>query len=120
MSVLWINVPDVAGPASDRAFIEKNSIALLSGPDGPIDNASDGWLGNFSTNEAICKSGLWNVNYVDYRYNRRFLKVFEKYIDAVAGRCPMPDNSIAPKDWYTADKGKDSRGQMFLFGEEDV
>ncbi len=117
MSILWINVPDVAGPASDRAFIEKNSIALLSGPEDPIDIPSDGWLGNFSTNEAVCKSGLWNVNYVDYRYDDRFLKVFEIYIDAVAGRCPMPGNSIAPKDWYTADKGKDSRGQMFLFEE---
>ena len=118
MSILWINVPDVAGPASDRAFIEKNSIALLSGTEGPIDIPSEGWLGNFSTNEAIRKSGLWNVNYVDYRYDERFLKVFEKYIDAVAGRCPWLDNSIAPKDWYTADKGKDSRGQMFLFGEK--
>lgn len=117
MSILWINVPDAAGPASDRAFIEKNSIALLSGPEGPIDIPSDDWLGNFSTNEAIRKSGLWNVNYVDHRYDDRFLTVFEKYIDTAAGRCPLPDYSIAPKDWYTADKGKDSRGQMFLFKE---
>lgn len=118
MSLLWINVPDVAGPASDRAFIEKNSIALLSGLEGPIDIQSDGWLGNFSTNEAIRKSGLWNVNYTDYHYDNRFIDIFAKYVDAAGGRCPLPDNSIAPKDWYTADKGKDSRGQMFFFGEK--
>ncbi len=117
MSILWITVPDVAGPASDRAFIEKNSIALLSGPEGPIDIPSDGWLGNFSTNEAIRRSGLWNVNHVDYRYDERFLDVFAKYVDAVAGRSSIPNDSIAPKDWYTADKGKDSRGQIFLFGD---
>jgi len=115
MSILWLDIPDAAGPSSDRAFIEKNSIALLSGPEGPIDIPSDNWLGNFSENEAIRKSGLWNVNYVDYRYDERFLDVFAKYVDAVAGKCSIPNESIAPKDWYTADKGKDSRGQMFLF-----
>lgn len=118
MSILWINVPDASGPASDRAFIEKNSIALLSGPCGPIDMPSNKWVGNFGFNEAIRKSGLWNVNYVDYNYDERFLNMFAKYIDAMAGRRPVPKDSIAPKDWYTADKGKDSRGQMFLFVEE--
>jgi len=118
MSILWINVPDASGPTSDRAFIEKNSIALLSGPSGSIDIHSDNWLGNFSSNENIRKSGLWNVNYVDYRYDERFLEVFAKYINAMAGRRPVPKDSIAPKDWYTADKGKDSRGQMFLFKDE--
>ena len=119
MSILWLDISDAAGPSSDRAFIEKNSIALLSGPKGPIDIPSDNWLGNFSANEAIRKSGLWNVNYVDYCYDERFLNIFAKYVDAVGGRCPVPDNSIAPEDWYTADKGKDSRGQMFLFVESE-
>ncbi len=117
MSILWLDISDAAGPSSDRAFIEKNSIALLSGPKGPIDIPSDNWLGNFSANEAVRKSGLWNVNYVNYNYDDRFLDIFTKYVDAVGGRCPVPHNSIAPEDWYTADKGKDSRGQMFLFGE---
>ncbi|MCK4828448.1 hypothetical protein KA005_72630, partial [bacterium] len=115
MSILWLDISDAAGPSSDRAFIEKNSIALLSGPKGPIDIPSDGWLGNFSSNNAIRNSGLWNVNYVDYNYDDRFLEIFTKYVDAVGGRCPVPDNSIAPEDWYTADKRKDSRGQTFLF-----
>ena len=119
MSILWLDIPDAAGPASDRAFIEKNSIALLSGPEGPIDTPSGSWLGNSSTNEAIHKSGLWNVNYVGYRYDERFLNVFAKYVDAVAGRSSIPNDSIAPKDWYTADKGKDSRGQMFFLGDQN-
>jgi len=117
MSLLWLNIPDTAGPASDRAFIEKNSIALLCDPKGPADKPSREWLGNFSSNEAIRGSGLWNVNYVGYNYDERFLGIFAKYVDAMAGRCLFPKNSIAPKNWYTAEKGRDSRGQMFLFEE---
>jgi hypothetical protein len=30
MTVLWVKVPDEPGPGSMRAFIERNSIALLS------------------------------------------------------------------------------------------
>lgn len=119
MSILWLNIPDISGPESDRAYIEKNSIALLSGPTGPTDLPSSDWLGNFSTNEAIRKSGLWNVNYVDYRYDGRFLRIFARYVEATKGMCPVPEHSIAPKDWYTADKGKDFRGQLFLFHEGD-
>jgi hypothetical protein len=115
MPLLWLNIPDAAGPASDRAFIEKNSIALLCGPKGSVDKPSKEWLGNFSSNDTIQKSGLWNVNYVGSNYDQRFLDVFAKYVNAIAGRCSTPDKSIAPKDWYTADKGKDSRGQMLLF-----
>jgi len=37
LSLLWLNVPDKPGPASDRAYIEKNSIGLLAGSNGPID-----------------------------------------------------------------------------------
>jgi hypothetical protein len=119
MSLLWINVPDASGPASDRAFIEKNTIALLSRVNGCVDKPNVDWLGNFSSNEAIRKSGLWNVNYVGHSYDERFLDIFAKYVDAIAGRRLMPKNSIAPKDWYTADKGKDTRGQTFLFEEDE-
>jgi len=88
LSLLWLN------PASDRAYIEKNSIGLLAGSNGPIDIPSKNWLGNFSPNETIRRSGLWNVNYVDCQYDDRFLDVLRKYVDAMAGRAPLPNNSI--------------------------
>ncbi|MGA9350901.1 MAG: DUF6884 domain-containing protein, partial [Anaerolineae bacterium] len=69
MSILWLVVGDGPGPKNDRSFIEMNSIALLAGSDGPIDLASRNWLGRFSTHEAIRRSGLWNVNYVDDHYD---------------------------------------------------
>jgi hypothetical protein len=45
MSVLWIGVPDEPGSRSDRAFIERNAIALLSNRFAPTDIASETWLG---------------------------------------------------------------------------
>lgn len=37
MPFLWLNVPDSAGPDSDRAYIERNSIGLLSNGCDPLD-----------------------------------------------------------------------------------
>lgn len=117
LPLLWLEVPDKPGPDSDRAYIERNSIGLLSGLGNPLDIPSKNWLGNFSSCYSIRKSGLWNVNHVGYRYDSRFLNVLRNYIECAAGKCPLPKKSIAPEDWYLADKGKDSRGQMFLFGD---
>jgi hypothetical protein len=100
MSVLWLNIPDEAGPMSDRAYIERNCISLLGGPSGPIDLPSRGWLGNFCPNESVVRSGLWNVNYVDYRYDIRFLDVLEAYVDVTTGVRPTPQTPIAPTNWY--------------------
>ena len=60
MSVLWISVEDEAGPASDRAYLERNAIALLTGADSPSKN----WLGSHSVREEIRESGLWNLDHV--------------------------------------------------------
>lgn len=115
--LLWLEVPDNPGPDSDRAYIERNSIGLLSGSGNPLDIPSKTWLGNFSSCDPIRKSGLWNVNHVVYGYDYRFLDVLRYYIECAAGTRPLPKKSIAPEDWYLADKGKDSKGQMFLFSE---
>ena len=117
LPLLWLEVPDRPGPDSDRAYIERNSIGLLSGLGNPLDIPSKNWLGNFSSCDSIRKSGLWNVNHVVYRYDSRFLSVLRNYVECAAGKCLPPKKSIAPKDWYLADKGKDSIGQMFLFSE---
>jgi hypothetical protein len=71
---LWVDVLDQAGPGSDRAYIERNAIALVSnyGKD-PTDPRSDKWLGTDSRSEAIRQSGLWNVDHVDESYDPAFL-----------------------------------------------
>jgi len=115
MPFLWLNVPDAAGPDSDRAYIERNSIGLLSNCCNPVDAPSNNWLGKFSPNGAMRDSGLWNVDHVEHRYDARFLEILSVYVDAVAGKSPVPDKPIAPADWYAGGKERNVRGQMFLF-----
>jgi hypothetical protein len=117
MPFLWLNVADSAGPDSDRAYIERNSIGLLSNCCDPIDAPSNNWLGRFSPNEAIRSSGLWNVDHVQHRYDRRLLEVLSIYVNAATGKRLLPETSIAPANWYTAGRSKNIRGQMFLFDE---
>ena len=80
MSVYWIDVGDEPGPTSMRAFIEQNSIALLSNRRQPIDPPSAGWLGQYSPREEIQRSGLWNLNYVDGQFDRRVFDELEKLV----------------------------------------
>ena len=81
MPLLWIEVDDVPGAASKRAYLERNSIGLLSnfGKE-PIDKPSEGWLGLHSPEETIRKSGLWNTNHVGDQYAPPFLDVLEKHV----------------------------------------
>jgi hypothetical protein len=75
---LWIAVDDEPGPNSDRAYIERNAIALVSNyRKESIDPRSDDWLGIHSSSEEIRNSGLWNVNHVGERYDPAFLDRFE-------------------------------------------
>jgi len=117
MSFLWLNVPDSAGPDSDRAYIERNSIGLLSRGSGPLDAPSTNWLGLFSSNEAIRASGLWNVDHVEHRHDRRFLDILAIYADAARGKRSLPEESIAPGGWHVAGRWGNTRGQMVLFDE---
>jgi hypothetical protein len=118
MTILWLAIPDEAGPDSDRSFIEKNAIALLASIGRQVDSPSGKWLGIYSPTPAIRDSGLWNIDYTNYNYDNRFLEVLSRYVDAMAGKRRLPVRSIAPRDWYLADKGKTGRGQLFLFGED--
>jgi len=63
---LWVDVGDEPGPESDRAYVERNTIALVSNyKSEPIDPRGDSWLGSYSPNEKIRNSGLWNINHVE-------------------------------------------------------
>lgn len=81
MSVLWVTVDDQPGPASTRAFIERNAIALLSNRLDPIDTPSPTWLGRYSTRPEILRSGLWNLNHVEQQCDIGFLDTLEEAIE---------------------------------------
>lgn len=74
MPVLWIDVPDEPSAMSERAFIERNAIALLSNRLAPMDPPSAGWLGRHSPNETIRASALWNLRNTSDRCDPAFLE----------------------------------------------
>lgn len=86
MPFLWVGVDDAPGPASARAFIERNSIALLANGDrDPIDTPSTAWLGRHSGRDRVYRSGLWNYKHVEERYEPSFLDVLERHAERTDG-----------------------------------
>lgn len=82
---LWIKVDDEPGPESNRAYLERNLIALVSNYDKPaIDPRNDAWPGNFSQSPMIRKSGLWNVNHVNEPYDPAFLHTLGEHISVTS------------------------------------
>ena len=116
LSLLWLAVSDEASAASDRSYIERNSIGLLAGPTGPLDLPSHRWLGKHSARDAIRRSGLWNVNYVSDAYDPRFLNVLASYVKVSLGQRPAPTGSLAPTGWASILSDR-SREQLPLFQE---
>ena len=84
MSVLWLDIPDEPGPDSDRGYVERNSIALLSTAGVRRDPPSPNWLGLHSEKSDIRRSGLWNRNHVFDLYDSRFLDRFEELVSRSA------------------------------------
>lgn len=80
--LLWIEVDDEPGPESQRATVERGSIALLSNYHrDPIDPRKDSWLGAESDAEEIRSSGLWNINHVEECRPEGFLSTLESYVE---------------------------------------
>ncbi|MBA7653527.1 hypothetical protein ES703_61377 [subsurface metagenome] len=104
MKVLSIRIEDPPSKISDRAYIEQNMIALLSGPVGPVDLAKESWLGYHCHNPAVRRSSLWNVEYTDMEYDPNFLDILQVYIDVSAGRISPPEHSLAPMHWLQSAK----------------
>jgi hypothetical protein len=78
---LWIDVDDEPGPESDRAYIERNALALVSNyRKDSLDPRNDNWLGRASPRSEISNSGLWNINHVGEQYDTAFL---DRLADAV-------------------------------------
>ncbi|AUV83113.1 hypothetical protein C2R22_16875 [Salinigranum rubrum] len=79
---LWVNLDDEPSADSDRAYLERNAIALLSNFEKrSIDSRGDGWLGRYSRSREIRDAGLWNVNHVGERYESGFLDLLETAVD---------------------------------------
>ncbi|MFC4550822.1 MULTISPECIES: hypothetical protein [Halorussus] len=79
---LWLNVDDEPSADSQRAYIEQNTIALLSNYQrDAVDARADDWLGKHSRSQKIRDSGLWNVNHVDEEYEPDFLDALHEAIE---------------------------------------
>jgi hypothetical protein len=119
MRVLWLEVDDEPSADSDRAYVERNVIAMLSGPLGPIDLPSGGWLGRWSSRDLVRSSGLWNVNHVREEYDARVLDILETYIEFSEGKGKITCRSIAPKGWRNSlPRGHRAATQIELVSEE--
>lgn len=82
---LWVEVDDTPGPQSDRAYIERNAIALVSNyRKESIDPRQEGWLGRESPRVEIGESGLWNINHVEEQYDPAFLEALSERVMATA------------------------------------
>lgn len=82
MPFVVLSVNDEPGPRSERAFIEKNSIALLSNYARPVlDPPSAGWLGRRCGREKVRQSGLWNTQHVDGAYDPSFMDSMKTWME---------------------------------------
>lgn len=99
MRVALVGIPDEPGPRSDRAFLERHSIGLLSTLGREVDPPSRNWLGLCSNRPEIRSSGLWNLDHLQFPYSESFLDVLEAYVESMASGRP-PKTSIAPRDWW--------------------
>ena len=86
MPFLWIGIDDEASKHSDRDYIEKNTIGLLSNAAAPegmqIDPPSSDWLGNRCPRVEMRLSGLWNSKHVYRPYEPEFLDRLADYAGA--------------------------------------
>jgi hypothetical protein len=84
MPFLWLAVEDPPSRETQRGYIERHAIALLSGmnvsPDQQIDPSCRSWLGLFSDRENVRRSGLWNNRHVTDPYNPDFLDLLEHLV----------------------------------------
>ena len=97
---------------NDRAYIEQNLIALLSNFCKPLDPPSCEWLGLSSQKREIRKSGLWNVNHVEQRFDPNYLGVLDYYVSLTMGAKEAPRKQLAPIDWLA--RTRDDSRQLTL------
>ena len=76
MSIVFLPIDDEPGPDSQRGYVARNSVALLSGfTQTPVDPPSMHWLGRWSPCERVSQSGLWKPDHVDDPVDPGFMDV---------------------------------------------
>jgi len=85
MPFLWLAVEDDPSRESQRSYVERNAIALLSNWRTPgndaLDPPSPGWLGRHCPSEQVKVSGLWNRHWVDGAYAPKFLEALDHLVN---------------------------------------
>jgi hypothetical protein len=85
MPFVWVAIDDEPSKESERAFIERNAIALLSNATARkrevLDAPSPEWLGAMSNHPDVRRSGLWNSRDVTAMYDPAFLQAFSRLIE---------------------------------------
>jgi hypothetical protein len=84
MPFLWLAVPTSTDGTSQRGYIERNSIGLLSNQPGFHDPPSPTWLGRYAASSKVRASGLWNVNHIEECYEPEFLTSIETLVERTA------------------------------------
>lgn len=95
--VIWVSVPDLPSATSDRAYIERNAIGLLSRIGLLTPSSHSSWLGEYSPDWRIAASGLWNLDHLFAVPDPDFINILNTYIEGTLGICELPEGSIAPK-----------------------
>lgn len=98
LRVYFIAVGDSPSANSDRSYIERSLVALLSNHLHPLDPPGRKWLGAHADRVEIQKSGLWNVDYVGESEQKDWLYSFESFVDRTL-RGEKISESIAPAGW---------------------
>jgi hypothetical protein len=84
MPFVWLAIDDEPSKESERAYIERNAVALLSNATAPmgevLDAASPEWLGAMSGHLDVRRSGLWNSRDVMASYDSAFLQAFSRLV----------------------------------------
>lgn len=107
--VVCINIPGVPSKTSDRAYIERNLIALLSSFNHFSDPPPADWLGKDAPSEIVRRSGLWNVNHTEEIYADEFIDIFETYLKLSCGLTSVPSGQLAPFGWNTNRKSRQTQ-----------
>lgn len=113
LHVSVLPITDQASKRSDRAYVEQNLIAIMSGLPGPVECAAEGWLGFQCSNPAVGRSSLWNVNHTEERFDPSFLITLEHYVAVATGQRPLLKKSIAPPNWYESSQEGFTQGRLF-------
>lgn len=113
LKILCIDIRDKASKDSDRAYLERNLISLLTNRTNPVDYPNSEWLGYWCENEKVKKYAIWNVAHTQDRYDPLFFNVLEKYIEYTINAIKPSTESLAPKGWNS--KGIHDHNQLELF-----